>query len=79
MEFRLPEISGSDTEAVITEWLVGENGDISPDQDIVEVATDKATFSIPSPCEGVLRKIRKNTGDTVKAHEVIAEIEEKKN
>jgi pyruvate/2-oxoglutarate dehydrogenase complex dihydrolipoamide acyltransferase (E2) component len=76
MELRLPELSEDTTEAVITAWHVPESGRVEKDQDLLEVATDKATFDIPAPCDGVLTKIIKNSGETVKKDDVIAEIQE---
>jgi pyruvate/2-oxoglutarate dehydrogenase complex dihydrolipoamide acyltransferase (E2) component len=76
MELRLPELSEETSEAVITAWHVPENGRVEKDQDLVEVTTDKATFDIPAPCGGVLTKIMKKNGETAKADEIIAEIQE---
>ena len=74
MEIRLPEISSKETEAIITAWHVAEESRVSKDQDLLEVSTDKATFDIPSPCDGVLVRIVRKTGDTVLKDEVLAEI-----
>ncbi|MGB2599486.1 MAG: lipoyl domain-containing protein [Candidatus Omnitrophota bacterium] len=76
MELRLPELSGESSEAVITVWHVAENGRVAKDQDLVEVTTDKATFDIPSPCDGVLTSIVKKEGETARTDEAIAEIQE---
>ena len=76
MELLLPQISESSTEAVITAWHVSEGGSLEKAQDLLEVATDKATFDIPSPCKGQLVKIIKKAGESVKVNEAIAEIKE---
>jgi len=76
MEFRLPELTGNDENAVLTLWYVKEGTSVSKDQDLVEVMTDKATFSVVSPCEGLLVKINKNVGEEVEKDEVLAEIQE---
>ena len=76
MELRLPEFSEKAGEAVITVWHVAENGRVAKDQDLVEVSTDKATFDIPSPCDGVLINITKKEGETAKTNELIAQIQE---
>ncbi|HEX7113151.1 MAG TPA: 2-oxoglutarate dehydrogenase complex dihydrolipoyllysine-residue succinyltransferase, partial [Mizugakiibacter sp.] len=42
----------------------------------VDLETDKVVLEVPSPVDGVLKSIVKNTGDTVTSQEVIAVIEE---
>ena len=76
MELRLPELSEINSEAVITFWHLSENERVAKDSDLVEVATDKATFDIPAPCDGVLTKIMKKDGEVVRMNDVIAEIKE---
>ncbi len=76
MELRLPELSENNDETVITGWHIKENEHVKKGQDLIEVATDKATFDVPAPCDGVLIKILRKEGDSVKANEVIAEIQE---
>ena len=76
MELRLKELSEDAKDAVITLWHAGENDALLEGQDLVEVATDKATFDVASPCNGVLVKILKKEGETVKTDEIIAEINE---
>lgn len=75
MQIKVPELAEGVTEATITLWHVKEGSKIEKGQDIVEMATDKATFNMPSPQAGVLKKILRQEGDTVKVKEAIAEIE----
>ena len=77
MDLRLPELSEESGEAVITVWHASKNESITKDQDLVEVTTDKATFDIPSPCDGVLADITKNEGEVARTGEIIARIQEK--
>jgi len=76
MELRLPELSELNSEAVITFWHLSENERVLKDDDLVEVVTDKATFSIPAPCDGILMKIWKKDGEVIRMNDVIAEIQE---
>jgi pyruvate/2-oxoglutarate dehydrogenase complex dihydrolipoamide acyltransferase (E2) component len=76
MELLLPQISEDSKEAIITAWHVSEGTRLEKNQDLLEVTTDKATFDIPSPCEGELVKIVRNAGESVKVNEAIAEIKE---
>ena len=75
MEIKVPELAEGVTEATITLWHVKEGERVEKGQDIVEMATDKATFNMPSPETGALRKQVRAEGDTVKVGETIAELE----
>ncbi len=75
MQIKVPELAEGVTEATITLWHVKEGSKIEKGQDLVEMATDKATFNMPSPQAGVLKKILRQEGDTVKVKEAIAEID----
>ncbi|NQT32810.1 MAG: hypothetical protein HQ594_03965 [Candidatus Omnitrophica bacterium] len=76
MDIILPELSGKETEAVITAWHAKEEDPVTKDQDLLEVATDKATFDVPAPCDGTLVKILRKETEEVRAGEIIAEITE---
>ena len=77
MKFVLPVTSESIDNATITKWYVKESDEVKKDQDILEIATDKATFDVASPCDGRIEKIEKQEGDLVKKGQLIAEIAEK--
>lgn len=74
MQVKVPELAEGVREAIITLWHVKEGDKIEKGQDIVEMATDKATFNMPSPESGTLKKILRQEGDTVKVGETIVEI-----
>ena len=75
-EVILPELGEGIESATITNWYFKENDTVKEKDDLVELATDKAAFNLPSPCSGRLIKILLNEGDTVKVGEVLANIEE---
>ena len=79
MKLKLPCLSKGDENAVITLWHAGENDRIERGQDLLEIATDKATFDVPAPCSGVLAKIIKSSGEEVGMDEIIGEIKGDKN
>ena len=56
IEIRLPKMGESVTEATITNWLKNPGENISLDEPLVEVATDKVDNELPSEAEGVLIK-----------------------
>lgn len=76
MELRLPELTETNSEIILTAWHAAEGARVEEGQDVAEVSTDKATFDIPSPCRGVLRKIFTKEGESIFAGETLAEIEE---
>lgn len=71
----LPELGEGIEEAVISLWHVREGNNVKKGDDVVEMVTDKATFNIPSPASGVIKKIIHAEGTTVKVGDVLAELE----
>lgn len=53
-DFLLPDIGEGLTEATIVRWLVPVGAEVSLDQPIVEVETDKAVVEIPAPRAGTI-------------------------
>jgi pyruvate dehydrogenase E2 component (dihydrolipoamide acetyltransferase) len=43
-----------DEKAKLIKWLVADQGQVQEDDEIVELLTDKATFTVPAPCSGKL-------------------------
>ena len=56
-EFKLPDIGEGVVEGEIVKWLVKAGDEVSEDQPLVEVMTDKATVTIPSPRQGKVLKV----------------------
>ncbi|HLC22512.1 MAG TPA: dihydrolipoamide acetyltransferase family protein [Candidatus Nanoarchaeia archaeon] len=78
MQFKFPDVGEGITEGEIVEWLVKEGDIVKEDQTIVKVETDKAVVDLPSPASGVVLKIFKKEGETVKVNEALVEIGESK-
>ncbi|HAJ57444.1 MAG TPA: biotin attachment protein [Candidatus Omnitrophica bacterium] len=72
----LPELGENITKATISYWYAEEGASVVEGTDLVEVATDKATFNVPAPCSGTLVEVVAHEGDTVHPGEVLAAIEE---
>lgn len=71
----LPDIGEGVVEAEIMKWFVTEGDEVAEDQPLVEVMTDKATVTIPSPRRGrVLRRCWKE-GELAKVHAALIELE----
>ena len=72
----LPELGEGIEKATVSYWYFKEGEKINEKDDLVELATDKATFNLPSPCSGMLSEIHFHGGDTVNIGEVLAVMEE---
>jgi len=75
-EVRLPPLGEGIEKATISYWYFEEGQKINKDQDLVEIATDKAVFNIPCPINGVLVKRLFQESEEVKVGEVLAIIEQ---
>ncbi len=75
VEFKMPKMGESITEATIINWLKKVGDAVVADETIVEVATDKVDNDVPSPVSGVITEIRFSKDDIVKVGEVLAMIE----
>ena len=74
-EFKLPELAEGVNEAVVSYWHFKEGDEIKEGDEVVEMATDKAAFNVPSKIAGVLKNIVAKEGDSVKVGGVLAVIE----
>ena len=64
-EFKLPDIGEGVVEGEIVNWLVQAGDDVTENQEMVEVMTDKATVTIGAPKAGKVTELRFKVGDTV--------------
>ena len=76
MKVVLPELGEGIEKATVTYWYIQEGERVKEKDDLVELATDKATFNLPSPCSGAIIEIFFREGDTVNVGEALAAIEE---
>ena len=67
-EFKLPDIGEGVVEGEIVKWLVKDGDIVKEDQPLVEVMTDKATVTIPSPKAGTVLKTFGKEGEIAKVH-----------
>ena len=71
----LPDIGEGVVEAEIQKWFVAPGDEVHEDQPLVEVMTDKATVTIPSPRRGKITKLLWTEGQVAKVHDVLLEME----
>jgi pyruvate dehydrogenase E2 component (dihydrolipoamide acetyltransferase) len=74
-DFKLPDIGEGVVEGEIVKWLVKDGDLVAEDQPLVEVMTDKATVTIPSPKRGRVVKTHGAEGDIAKVHQALVTIE----
>jgi len=71
-ELIMPKMGESIAEATIIKWTKNEGDKISPDETVLEIATDKVDSEVPSPKGGILKKKLYKDGDVVAVNAVIA-------
>ncbi|MFT5436577.1 MAG: 2-oxoglutarate dehydrogenase E2 component (dihydrolipoamide succinyltransferase) [Ulvibacter sp.] len=74
VQFRMPRMGESITEAVIITWFKNVGDAIEIDEPLLEVATDKVDSEIASPVNGVISEILFTANDIVKIGDIIATI-----
>ena len=62
---KLPDVGEGIAEAEIVEWHVNVGDNITEDQVMVEVMTDKATVELPSPVTGVVLSVGAAVGEVL--------------
>lgn len=72
----LPSLGESVTEGIITRWFKKVGDQVSRDEPLFEVSTDKVDSEMPSPASGVLAEILAAEGDTVETGSRVAVINE---
>jgi len=74
-EIIMPKMGESIEEATITNWFVKEGDKVEEDDVLLEIATDKVDSEIPSPVEGIVKKILFKQDEVVAVGTVIAVID----
>ena len=75
-EFKLPDVGEGIHEGEILKWHVELGAEIKEDEPLVDVETDKAAITIPSPRSGKLVSRNGKVGDTVLVGEVLVVIDD---
>ncbi len=75
-EVLMPSLGEDFDEATISFWNVEAGEHVDKDADIVEITTEKSTFSVKAPCSGVVTEIVALEGETVPVGVLLARIEE---
>src|SRR5713101_6298024 len=75
IEIKVPQLSESIAEATLLAWHKKVGEAVKRDENLIDIETDKVVLELPAPADGVLAKIIKGDGGTVKAGEVIATLD----
>ena len=75
-EFKLPDLGENIHSGDVVSLLVKEGDAIKPQQDVIEIETDKAVIPVPCSIGGKVSKIHVKPGQTVKIGEVLLTLEE---
>jgi 2-oxoglutarate dehydrogenase E2 component (dihydrolipoamide succinyltransferase) len=76
VEIKVPELGESISEVEIGDWLKGAGEQVSKDEPIATLESDKATVELPAPESGTIAKVLKQKGQTAKVGEAIAVLEQ---
>ena len=75
-EIRVPQLGESVSEATIAQWLKSVGDQVSADEPLVELETDKVSVEVPAPSSGVLSEIVAKDGETVEVGALLGSIGE---
>ncbi len=76
IEVKVPVLPESVSDATIASWHKKPGDAVRRDENLVDLETDKVVLEVPSPVDGVLKQIVRDSGSTVTSQEVIAVLEE---
>tara|TARA_Y100001968_G_scaffold19887_1_gene15655 strand:- start:39646 stop:40989 length:1344 start_codon:yes stop_codon:yes gene_type:complete len=64
-EFKLPDIGEGVVEGEVVQWHISVGDSVKEDDALVDIMTDKATVTIPSPYDGTVTSLQGEVGDMV--------------
>ena len=74
VQVTMPQMGDSVSEGTVLEWHKQEGDQVTEDEVLVEISTDKVDAEVPSPASGTVVKIHVAEGDTISVGAVLAEI-----
>jgi 2-oxoglutarate dehydrogenase E2 component (dihydrolipoamide succinyltransferase) len=74
VEFTVPQMGESITEAIVSRWNKKVGDSVRMDEPLVVLETDKVTVDVPAPAGGSLTQISAKEGDKVRVGEVLGSI-----
>src|SRR4051812_27905322 len=74
VQVTMPQMGDSVSEGTVLEWHKQEGDQVSADEILVEISTDKVDAEVQAPATGTVVKLHAAEGDTVSVGAVLAEI-----
>lgn len=74
-EIKVPEMGESVLEASVINWLKKAGDKVSAGEAVVELETDKVTLEVSASQAGVLQRIQRQVGETVKVGDILAYVD----
>lgn len=74
IEVKVPALPESVADATIATWHKKPGDQVTRDENIVDLETDKVVLEVPAPADGVLQEVMFNTGDSVLSGQLLAKI-----
>jgi len=75
-EFKLPDLGEGIAEGEILKWHVAEGEAAKEDEPLLDIETDKAAVTIPSPRSGTVQSLKGKVGDIVNVGDVVIVIDD---
>ncbi|AAM67848.1 dihydrolipoyllysine-residue succinyltransferase [Buchnera aphidicola] len=75
----VPDLPESVNDAVVVKWYKKIGEQISSEDNIVDIETDKVMLEVSAPCNGILNEILEKEGSIVKSNQILGNIVESKN
>src|ERR671914_2005140 len=76
VEIRVPSLGESVTEATVARWFKNVGEEVTADEPIVELETDKVTLEHPAPASGTLAEILVEEGGEVEVGALLGSIDD---
>lgn len=76
IEVKVPVLPESVADATVAAWHKQPGDSVRRDENLVDLETDKVVLEVPSPVDGVLKQITRESGETVTSNELLGMIEE---
>jgi len=74
-KIKVPTLGESVTEATVSKWLKSKGENVTADEPLVELETDKVNVEVPSPISGVIGSINVKEGETVNVGSLLGTVE----
>ena len=72
-EFKLPDIGEGVVEGEVVQWHISVGESVKEDDALVDIMTDKATVTIPSPYDGIITSLQGDVGDMIAVGSTLVE------